>query len=205
MTHAGTPNASEISGNLRALNAFAGIPLSEIIGFRAPLVERFDPPAPQGHELYLRLEHDRGVAGERFLHRCCASLRSSLLFYQSVDPWSLSRAPPPTTFLLPSSSTSRLILLYNSPRSSFDFLPPQYWPYTLDAGIANNCLEQTDTCQGKVKLPGLWEIPMVCSNFFDVDCEKTLIFVHASPLPLLPLPTSCSTRPSSRILIRVST
>lgn len=38
MTHADTPNASEINGNLRALNAFAGIPMSDIIGFRAPLL-----------------------------------------------------------------------------------------------------------------------------------------------------------------------
>lgn len=35
-----------------------------------------------------------------------------------------------------------------------------YWPYTLDYGVANNCLEQTDICQGRLKLPGLWEVPM---------------------------------------------
>ena len=63
MTHVGSPNASEIYGNLRALNAFgtstsvsshpfsfngklmrdsnvdvAGIPMSDIIGFRAPML-----------------------------------------------------------------------------------------------------------------------------------------------------------------------
>lgn len=34
-----------------------------------------------------------------------------------------------------------------------------FWPYTLDEGIANNCLER-DICRGQLKLPGLWEIPM---------------------------------------------
>lgn len=40
-----------------------------------------------------------------------------------------------------------------------------YWPYTLDYGMANNCLTNTDTCKGEPKLPGLWEIPMYA--FFD--------------------------------------
>ncbi|KAH9461567.1 hypothetical protein Pst134EA_017866 [Puccinia striiformis f. sp. tritici] len=35
-----------------------------------------------------------------------------------------------------------------------------YWPYTLDSGFANDCLNVPDLCQGKVKLPGMWEIPM---------------------------------------------
>ncbi|KAF7723749.1 hypothetical protein EC973_001725 [Apophysomyces ossiformis] len=34
-----------------------------------------------------------------------------------------------------------------------------YWPYTLDNGMANDCW--TGICDpGKVKLPGVWEIPM---------------------------------------------
>ena len=40
-----------------------------------------------------------------------------------------------------------------------------YWPYTLDNGMANNCLTVPGTCQGEPKLPGFWEIPMYA--FFD--------------------------------------
>lgn len=40
-----------------------------------------------------------------------------------------------------------------------------YWPYTLDNGMANNCLSVPGTCRGEPKLPGLWEIPMYA--FFD--------------------------------------
>lgn len=36
ITHVGTPNKLEIEGALKALNALAGIPLSDIQGFRAP-------------------------------------------------------------------------------------------------------------------------------------------------------------------------
>lgn len=35
-----------------------------------------------------------------------------------------------------------------------------YWPYTLDNGLANDCLTFTGICKGKPALPGLWEIPM---------------------------------------------
>ncbi|KAG9035805.1 hypothetical protein FS837_001814 [Tulasnella sp. UAMH 9824] len=38
MTHVNLPNADEINGNLMALNSLAGIPLSEIRGFRAPFL-----------------------------------------------------------------------------------------------------------------------------------------------------------------------
>ena len=38
MTHVGTPPLDEINGNLIALNALAGIPLSSIEGFRAPFL-----------------------------------------------------------------------------------------------------------------------------------------------------------------------
>ncbi|KAF8661960.1 hypothetical protein AX16_001255 [Volvariella volvacea WC 439] len=40
-----------------------------------------------------------------------------------------------------------------------------YWPYTLDYGLANNCLEVPGTCKGEPKLPGFWELPMY--SFFD--------------------------------------
>ncbi|KAF9469505.1 hypothetical protein BDZ94DRAFT_1150876 [Collybia nuda] len=40
-----------------------------------------------------------------------------------------------------------------------------YWPYTLDNGMANNCLSVPGTCKGEPKLPGFWEIPMY--SFFD--------------------------------------
>lgn len=35
-----------------------------------------------------------------------------------------------------------------------------FWPYTLDNGLANDCLTFKDVCSGKPKLPGFWEIPM---------------------------------------------
>jgi dTDP-4-dehydrorhamnose 3,5-epimerase-like enzyme len=35
-----------------------------------------------------------------------------------------------------------------------------YWPYTLDNGMANNCLDVENTCKGEPKLPGIWELPM---------------------------------------------
>ncbi|BGP58087.1 hypothetical protein JCM8202_006212 [Rhodotorula sphaerocarpa] len=107
MTHAGTPNASEIYGNLRALNAFAGIPMSSLTGFRAPLL------AWNSSTLQL-------------LHNASFQYDSSM-----------------TSASLPNVSHT-----------------DAYWPYTLDNGIANNCLEQPDICQGKLKLPGMWEIPM---------------------------------------------
>ncbi|KAL0069459.1 hypothetical protein AAF712_003490 [Marasmius tenuissimus] len=40
-----------------------------------------------------------------------------------------------------------------------------YWPYTLDYGMANDCLMVPGTCQGQLKLPGFWEMPMYA--FFD--------------------------------------
>lgn len=39
-----------------------------------------------------------------------------------------------------------------------------FWPYTLDYGLANNCLSP-GLCKGEPKLPGFWEIPMY--SFFD--------------------------------------
>ncbi|KAK2462850.1 hypothetical protein APHAL10511_005048 [Amanita phalloides] len=40
-----------------------------------------------------------------------------------------------------------------------------FWPYTLDYGLANNCLAVPNTCKGQPKLPGFWEVPMYA--FFD--------------------------------------
>ncbi|KAL9940535.1 hypothetical protein V8E36_000023 [Tilletia maclaganii] len=35
-----------------------------------------------------------------------------------------------------------------------------FWPYTLDNGMANDCLAVEGICGGEPKLPGLWEVPM---------------------------------------------
>lgn len=35
-----------------------------------------------------------------------------------------------------------------------------YWPYTLDNGMANDCLAVEGLCKGEPKLPGFWEVPM---------------------------------------------
>jgi hypothetical protein len=35
-----------------------------------------------------------------------------------------------------------------------------FWPYTLDYGFANDCLQNPAICKGALKLPGLWEIPL---------------------------------------------
>ncbi|KAH7920945.1 hypothetical protein BV22DRAFT_1039233 [Leucogyrophana mollusca] len=40
-----------------------------------------------------------------------------------------------------------------------------FWPYTLDNGLANDCLNVPGICKGEPKIPGLWEIPMYA--FFD--------------------------------------
>lgn len=35
-----------------------------------------------------------------------------------------------------------------------------YWPYTLDYGLANDCLTIPGVCQGQPQIPGFWEVPM---------------------------------------------
>ncbi|KAI0800503.1 hypothetical protein C8Q74DRAFT_1191034 [Fomes fomentarius] len=35
-----------------------------------------------------------------------------------------------------------------------------FWPYSLDNGMANDCLAVDGLCKGEPKLPGFWEIPM---------------------------------------------
>lgn len=111
MTHVGTPSAEEINGNLIALNALAGIPLSAIKGFRAP-----------------------------FLNYSTETLK---LLVQSQ-------------FTYDSSAVASIPV--TDPNTD------AYWPYTLDYGMANNCLQEGQ-CKGKPKLPGFWEIPMYA--FFD--------------------------------------
>ena len=44
-------------------------------------------------------------------------------------------------------------------------LSDAFWPYTLDNGLANNCMTTPGVCKGEPKVPGLWEIPMYA--FFD--------------------------------------
>jgi hypothetical protein len=112
MTHVGSPPASEINGNLIALNSLAGIPLNAIKGFRAPYLQY------TGETLKL-------LANAQFTYDSSAS--SSI---------------PVTT-----NGTDA------------------FWPYTLDYGMANDCLAVSDICKGQPVLPGFWEIPMYA--FFD--------------------------------------
>jgi hypothetical protein len=35
-----------------------------------------------------------------------------------------------------------------------------FWPYTLDHGMANNCLTVNGSCKGQPQIPGFWEVPM---------------------------------------------
>ncbi|KAN0134880.1 carbohydrate esterase [Lactarius tabidus] len=112
MTHVGPPPDDEIDGNLIALNALAGIPLSAIIGFRAP---------------YLNYTADtlKHLAAVEFT-------------YDSSSSASIPVTDPGTD---------------------------AYWPYTLDYGMANDCLSVSGICQGEPKLPGFWEVPLYA--FFD--------------------------------------
>ncbi|ESK93243.1 chitin deacetylase-like isoform e [Moniliophthora roreri MCA 2997] len=79
------------------------------------------------------------------------------------------RAP----FLNYSANTLRLLaqagFTYDSSAASSipvtDPATDAYWPYTLDYGMANDCLMVEGTCKGQLKLPGFWEIPMYA--FFD--------------------------------------
>ncbi|KDR85820.1 hypothetical protein GALMADRAFT_132466 [Galerina marginata CBS 339.88] len=112
MTHVGTPPAEEINGNLIALNALAGIPLSEIKGFRAPFLN--------------------------YSAETLQLLAKAQFTYDSSASASIPVTDPNTD---------------------------AYWPYTLDNGMANNCLAVPGTCKGQPKLPGFWEIPMYA--FFD--------------------------------------
>ncbi|KAF7331700.1 Carbohydrate esterase family 4 [Mycena kentingensis (nom. inval.)] len=112
MTHVGDPSTDEINGNLLALNALAGIPLSSIKGFRAPF-------------LNYSVETLKRLAAAGFTYDSSAS------------------ASIPVT----------------------DSGTDAYWPYTLDHGLANDCLMVENACKGQPALPGFWEVPMYC--FFD--------------------------------------
>ena len=107
MTHVGSPPNDEVDGNLIALNALAGIPLSAIIGFRAP---------------YLNYTAD------------------TLKHLAAVN------------FTYDSSATASIPVTEN--------YTDAFWPYTLDYGMANDCLDVPGLCQGEPKLPGFWEVPM---------------------------------------------
>jgi len=107
MTHVGTPPNDEVDGNLIALNALAGIPLSNIIGFRAP---------------YLNYTAD------------------TLKHLAAVG------------FTYDSSSSASIPVTEN--------YTDAFWPYTLDYGMTNDCLNGGGLCKGQPKLPGFWEVPM---------------------------------------------
>ncbi|KAJ7589601.1 hypothetical protein C8J56DRAFT_1049242 [Mycena floridula] len=112
MTHQGDPSAAEINGNLIALNALAGIPLSSLSGFRAP---------------YLN-----------YSVNTLKLLASAGFTYDSSASASIPVSDPGSD---------------------------AFWPYTLDNGMANDCLAVQGSCKGEPKLPGFWEIPMYA--FFD--------------------------------------
>ena len=112
MTHVGSPSQGEVYGNLIALNALAGIPMSALRGFRAPF-------------LNYTVDTLKMLAGAEFLYDSSAS------------------AATPVT----------------------DPNTDAYWPYTLDYGMANDCLAVDGLCKGEPKLPGFWEVPMYA--FFD--------------------------------------
>lgn len=112
MTHVGAPSSAEINGNLIALNALAGIPMSAIRGFRSPLLN--------------------------FTVATLRELSRAEFLYDSTGVASIPVTDPDTD---------------------------AYWPYTLDYGMANNCLSVKGLCKGEPKLPGFWEIPMYA--FFD--------------------------------------
>lgn len=108
MTHVGDASQEEINGNIAALNAFSGIPLSDIIGFRSPYLN------------YSATTFQR--------------LRNAQFTYDSSVS-AASKVSDPNT--------------------------DAFWPYTLDNGLANDCLSgAAGVCKGEPKIPGLWEIPM---------------------------------------------
>ncbi|KAG6380654.1 hypothetical protein JVT61DRAFT_5024 [Boletus reticuloceps] len=112
MTHVGNPPATEINGNIIALNALAGIPMHAIKDFRAPFLN---------------------YTSETFHFLAVADF-----MYDSSTAASIPVTDPDTD---------------------------AYWPYTLDYGLANNCLTVQGICQGQPQLPGIWEMPMYA--FFD--------------------------------------
>ncbi|VDC06726.1 unnamed protein product [Peniophora sp. CBMAI 1063] len=107
MSHVGSPPDDEIDGNLIVLNSLAGIPMSDIRGFRAP-----------------------------FLNYTVDNLKHLAA----------------TGFTYDSSSSASLPVTEDDTDA--------FWPYTLDNGLANDCLALENACKGEPKLPGFWEVPM---------------------------------------------
>ncbi|CAK5266052.1 unnamed protein product [Mycena citricolor] len=107
ITHVGAPPENEVAGNLIALNALAGIPLKDIIGFRAPFLNYTVDT--------LKMLHTLG-------------------------------------FTYDSSAASAIPVTAQGTDA--------YWPYTLDNGMANDCLQVEGQCKGQPVLPGFWEVPM---------------------------------------------
>jgi hypothetical protein len=107
MTHVGAPPNDEIDGNIIALNALAGIPLSAISGFRAP-----------------------------YLNYTAATLTHLAAVGFTYDSSATSSIPVNESYT------------------------DAFWPYTLDYGMANDCLTGVGLCKGQPKLPGFWEVPM---------------------------------------------
>jgi peptidoglycan/xylan/chitin deacetylase (PgdA/CDA1 family) len=130
MTHVGSPPPEEINGNLLALNAFSGIPLSAIKGFRAPFLNYTKET--------LQLVHDAGY---------------------TYDTSSSSSVPANETGT------------------------DAYWPYTLDNGMANDCLMVEGICKGEPKLPGFWKCPCMLSSM----TEDLLEFISWTPGSIRPL------------------
>jgi hypothetical protein len=55
-------------------------------------------------------------------------------------------------FTYDSSATSSLPVTANGTDA--------FWPYTLDNGLANDCLALENACKGKPQINGFWEFPM---------------------------------------------
>jgi hypothetical protein len=132
MTHMALPTSAEINGNLIALNAFAGIPLASIIGFRAP---------------YLNYSVDvlNSIKQAGFLYDSSATSTIPVTDTGTDAYWYAS------LFLFP---------LPPFPYTNNVANMKPHRPYTLDYGLANNCQTFDGICSGKPALPGLWEIPM---------------------------------------------
>ncbi|GAA5795630.1 hypothetical protein HPULCUR_000992 [Helicostylum pulchrum] len=63
--------------------------------------------------------------------------------------------------------------------SSTGVLDDNFWPYTLDNGLANDCWN--NVCGSDLKLPGVWEIPMYAVN--DNAGTAQLMDVYLSGTP----------------------
>ncbi|KAG2233759.1 hypothetical protein INT48_002245 [Thamnidium elegans] len=63
--------------------------------------------------------------------------------------------------------------------SSTGVLDDNFWPYTLDNGLANDCWN--NLCGSDLKLPGVWEIPMYAVN--DNAGTAQLMDVYLSGTP----------------------